>query len=459
MTTDASMDESVFGEMGVSPSLRSSAHDDKDQRKRHRSADENNLAVKGIFKSHKLDTSDNGDLKPTGETEEESPAESGPSEGRDGQLLQQEVERTSSDLDKAESDSSKNATVKDAKDTESDISSQSLVPNIEDGDKCIEKDNEADACQAEADTSTGMELKISSESKSSLHSQTSPAHSIRTPVTEDDPLGALVAELERGSTPADTSKLTTSTDSNVELLGSTSSEQNSEGSPKAVANRSNLLIELDAPFGGSSTPVKQSDDTHTNDSGIGDVKSSDSGGRLKIDSLTSSEASSPGSPIPEWKPVHQSQSDSQMDTGLPVTPSKGKSATLPAGMPASTYETPKRSPAKSGKPVSRNESFTGALQTAASGFFSKFRQLKDSMSTPSKGSMSSSPLPKPYEMEKHLYEEEEEKRSSSLDLISREGGHGHGDAPSQEETPPGVKNRVRMKAYSPFGRFHSVCVL
>ena len=150
----------------------------------------------------------------------------------------------------------------------------------------------------------------------------SPSHSIRTPVTENDPLGLL------------------NSDSNTSQADNTSdSTLTAATSPPVVADGDG---ELNRPLG---TSVPSDDAQSTNDSGIGDVggggaagsreklqKDSDEHKHSDSQSTTSSESSLSSPCSPGWKPVHASISDQQIDSkGPPTPPSKTKSATLPTG--------------------------------------------------------------------------------------------------------------------------------
>ena len=373
MTTDTSLDESVFG----GDHAYSKAADK--QRQRHSSED-----GKNIFRPRRLSAEfQEADIK---ETED--------------------------------SDSKRTTLIADTENTE-DVTDAAQTSG-------------ADSC---SDSKTDQASdSISDSQKLHTHStpNPSPSHSIRTPVTENDPLGLLSSDKAVDSTATSTATTTVP-----------SSEQ---------GNR----------------PTSE-DARSTNDSGFGDIGGT-AGSREKLpkaseeqksdcQSTTSSESNLSSPCSPGWKPVHTSLSDQQIDSKGPPTPplpSKSKSATLPTG------STPKSVLSRASS-LARNESFTGVLHTAASGFMSRFRQLKDSVvttQTPGKGpaaegSMgSNTSLPKAHETEKHLHDDDDQQQQPSQEANASM-------APAfevttfEERVPAGYKSRMKyqlQKTYSPFGK-------
>ena len=258
----------------------------------------------------------------------------------------------------------------------------------------------------------------------------SPGHIMRTPVTENDPLGLF-------NTPVDILSSSTPTESNtgLDLLNGTDTNNKINTESEKRSSRRNLQIELGKPFGGSSTPLKTD---NTNES-LECIHS-------PTNSFGSSNTSSPGSPPEPWSPLSQSQS---IPPQLPLsTETKQRAATLPQVERTKSVDS-------SRKPVSRSESFGSALRTAASMFSTKFTELKQSMGTPSKsdsGSTSSLTITKPEVAEEEkLIETDEDvllRKAGSLDQIPRPG---RGEVTSSSKAP--YRGHMAMGRYSPFGRF------
>lgn len=170
--------------------------------------------------------------------------------------------------------------------------------------------------------------------------------------------------------------------------------------------------------------------------------------------LDSDDTASPPS-SPDCKPLPQSQSDHRINASSTPPAVRAKAATLPAA---------------SSKVATRQETLTGVLHTAATGFMSRFRQLKDSVSTTLPGTKASNTsLPKAHEMDKHLNEEVTaaatltpatgEKRSSGSlqDLNRTTVASPIVEVTTYEEhMPSSYKNRMKQqlqKGYSPFGTY------
>ena len=294
-----------------------------------------------------------------------------------------------------------------------------------------------------------------------------PTHGVRTPVTENDPLGFFNQPTQ--STPADD---TVQTGSGISrnLLLSLGSEGNDSGiSSTASGNRSNLLIDIE-PFGGS--PKKSPAALFS--IGSSPERTAQSSKLTMSASVTSSDASSPGSPEP-WAPLPQSHSQSQFQTP-PSTPTSDikKASTLPSNLAklerTQSADIPtSMSASKRGKLVGRSDSFGfgSALRSAASMFSSKFNELKQTMVTPTKGegpagatTGSQTSLPKPHEMEKLLYEEEEDmmlRKAGSLDHLGRptglSGADDRADGASLDGHLDAVPKIRQQKGYTPFGEF------
>ena len=268
----------------------------------------------------------------------------------------------------------------------------------------------------------------------------SPVHSVRTPVTENDPLGLF----NLGIVPSDSQNST-----NAESIANTSMDANTSGynaDSTSRANRTNLLIDIE-PFSGTSTPI--CDRTRQNPFDSPDKKRSPSdGGR----SFTSSDSSSPTSPVKPWSPLNKSLSETDTQSKVDESETKTKSATLPANVSRDAMVTPPRRP----QPVTRSSSFGNALRSAASRFATKFTELKQNMGTPQKGEMgSNTSLPRAAESQtqKLLSEEEENmflKKAGSADEL---GTGDEVDSAALEEAM-GMKSRQRqMSRYTPFGEF------
>ena len=232
---------------------------------------------------------------------------------------------------------------------------------------------------------------------------TSPVHSIRVPVTDSEPLGVFSDPLLASSTVA--------TDSSHQ--GDASTSVDSDRSNASSTARRNLLIDLE-PFGS----------TVRTRSGAGcvgvegrELRKSNSTGRLQMESFSSSDTSSPGSPLEAWSPM---SSGPPPDSSVSLPPTT-RASTLPEKGRIGLIAMPPED-----KAVGRSESFSSALKSAASLFSSKFTELKQSMSTSTSATRGSSQSlsgrsAKLHETEKLLSESDEDRllaRASSNDCLS-----------------------------------------
>ena len=511
MTSQTSIDETLFGEFGLSHSLNFRTAHKELKRKRHKSAgdhvrrrralsfhDEVPEGVKQRNQSHDgiVETSACGDVKvaPQGHVTGTLPQ----LDGRQGEVLGviesdgsgervNKVEHTVVEENHQSSPCSSDSSIINTQPicTRTTDTGDTVPPDIvQDGTQTSGEMNESG--NISSDTLESEQLLDLDSSKSDSHmvvstdlpnvfsecdeqqtptssKTSSPSHSARTPVTENDPLGLFNEQKQLESTPCDPTTVTTA---GRIALGSFGSDANDSGVSSTMTqtsgNRSNLLIDLE-PF---SSPKKTPAPTFL-------VGSSPTKARLvKSESMTSSDASSPGSPAEAWAPLSQSQSQNQVgpSTSSPSTPTSDhikKVRTLPANLDHQTehsasVDTPP-SASKRGKPVGRSDSFgfSNALRSAASLFSTKFNEIKQSM-TPVKGEQmgSQTSLPKPHEMEKLLYEAEEDmllRKAGSLDQLGRNvtaptTGDDHADGASLDGHLDGTPRMRQQNRYTPFGQ-------
>lgn len=337
----------------------------------------------------------------------------------------------------------------------------------------------------DSDTTVFSDIQNDGQPKTSRNSSkpNSPAHVVRTPVTENDPLGLFMSPALQQSTPATAADtITTPSNGPRKMLFSVDSEANDSGVSSTIAqsfgNRSNLLIDLE-PF---SSPNKKSPAALFTIGNSPERDSEKAGGDASekpAKSISSSDASSPGSPE-AWAPLSQSQSQSQLQNATPEAPDVisteqlRKASTLPSNMDKKgelkhSVSVDKATPpsGKRGKPVSRAESFGfgSALKSAAHLFSTKFSELKQTMVTPTKGEGggSQASLPKPHEMEKVLYEQEEDmflRKAGSLDHLGRSGvltsGDDKADGASLDGHLDAAPKIRQQKGYTPFGESFNI---
>ncbi len=535
MTSQTSLDESLFGEFGLSHSLnftgvKTSQGNDIIRKKRHKSAGDpmrrralslqEELKMRHIsgeagiavvdMRRPKSDSEPvapisvkeivvNGEVNSKECDDTSQPLVNGEQSGEQSLLNESlDADRTADgeadisgieplpssselDLDQLESQtfSGQSSEVKDKEDV---VLSQDLL-SLKAALSPLDISTSTDTFDLKTDSSEMT--KESSESTSGTPKLLSPTHSIRTPVTENDPLGLFY-------TPTHTASISdTTASSGVDLLCMTpekklvgkdslldmSEDSGVSGTTTRSANRTNLLIDIE-PFSNTSTPVKQKsssssivdgDSSHTSPvilagtDGGGDgpsVKPQNTkvNGNKGVDSFSSSEASSPGSPAEAWAPISQSQVQSPVSTP----------AQKPAIQPAKTDPSGTRMAAKRGKPVTRGESFRSALTSmagfASKAFSSKMNDFKQSMTAPlppgstmEKTSQhgSTTSLPKAHEMEKLLYEEEEDalRKAGNTETSVRSDKENLSRGSSVENfAEPDGKTRPASR-YAPFSKY------
>ena len=312
-------------------------------------------------------------------------------------------------------------------------------------------------------------------------STSSPSHSVRTPVTENDPLGLF-------SSPMSSTTIQTSLSGTPDLLGLNDSKDSgiSTATSKS-ANRSNMLIDIEP----SRSPSK--DRLSSTDSALSTPKNHGAGDvdtrmytLLKTSSSTSSnETSSPGSLVGTWAPLSQSMSTpGDRGDGQPREEDTcHKACTLPANL-ENLENTPDNKPhggiqsSKRGKILARGESFRSVLSSTAkstasffsSRFSSKFAEIKQSMAPASNAKIESggtTKLPKAHEMDNNLVEDEARvekvlKKAGSEELLdtSRENYRNQSDSRSLDDnldgTPRKSRQTVVTKGYAGYGELLNI---
>ena len=332
------------------------------------------------------------------------------------------------------------------------------------------------------------DLKTPVARTSSVGSNTSsPAHSVRTPVTENDQLGLF-------SPPTSNAIIQSNLSGTPDLLGLNDSKDSGISTATSrSANRSNLLIDIE-PFRSPSKDRLSSTDSALSTpknicAGDGDTRTYT---LLKTSSsMSSNDMSSPGSPAGAWAPLSQSKSTpSERGDGLSQEEETfHRSSTSPAAL-EDLDKTPDNKPhsgtpsSKRGKMLARGESFRNALSSTAkstasflsSRFSSKFAEIKLSMSPASNNSLdkidvdSSTHLPKAHEMDKNLDEEDTKeekglKKAGSEELLDskREDLRNQGDTRSLDDTLDGTSSKSRQtaatKGYAGYGELLTMVTL
>ena len=252
-----------------------------------------------------------------------------------------------------------------------------------------------------------------SDDNSPNKSLTSPVHSIRTPVTENDPLGLFVPP-------------TLSTVASAPVLAGKLHEHLNHGvsngsldSPQTKVSSRDMLIDLQ-PFSNTSTPVRRL---------WADQDRAKSG-------LSSSGASSPGSPLESWSPLSSQTHGQPSLAGVgeigqanhTPTSARKKASTLPVmgAAPAlnlyGSQDAEHGTPRRTGKTPSRSESFGTAFRSVTSRMATKFTELKQTMGTPSKGQLGSSGSLHRSDRDRMITEEDEEshmRKAGSLDFLGQ----------------------------------------
>ena len=249
----------------------------------------------------------------------------------------------------------------------------------------------------------------STPSHSGSQMSLSPQHSIRTPVTENDPLGLFNLNSELSFTVSEPTKVS-------------SDSRTPKGTP-SKSNKYQLLLDLQ-PFS-SSTPTKEENGT---DSIIERTN-------ILSDATTTESSTDPGSPNSQepWSPLPKSQ----------VKPAVSKAATLPALERSSSVETAIRKT----KFLNRTGSFRGAIKSAAGILSNKLYEMKQNYTTPTKNDTGSSQsLPKSTDPDVMTEEENDEfmRKAESLDEL--------GDRLERSQSEDTGGSKSSLKGYMSFGR-------
>ena len=496
MTSQTTIDESVFGNLGLSRSLKTSESDSEKLRRRHKSTSDIGLRRAATLQEydaklrHQSSDMDNLHLsnalsakvskemeqeKSGGESSEKTnsrlsgasvkPGHSTiPESGQEAGSVRKVIEGVPRTSGKGDGDSltrrSMGLDLKDKSEPNFE-SSVSVSKHLLDMSPTRMEPVRALA-KKPVDIFSDLEnLKTPVTRTSSLGSNTSsPSHSVRTPVTENDPLGLF--------SPPSNATIQTSLSGMPDLLGLNDSKDSGISTATSrSANRSNLLIDIE-PFRSPSKDRLSSTDSALSTpknigAGDGDTRTYT---LLKTSSsMSSNDTSSPGSPAGAWAPLSQSQS-------TPSERGDGQSReeeTVQKSSLESLDKTPDNKPhsgtpsSKRGKMLARGESFRHALSSTAkttasflsSRFSSKFAEIKQSMSPASNNSLdkidsdNSTDLPKAHEMDKNLEEDDTKeekgmKKAGSEELLDkRENFRNQGDTRSLDDTLDGTPNKSR----------------
>ena len=292
---------------------------------------------------------------------------------------------------------------------------------------------------------------------SSGSNTSSPSRSVRTPVTENDPLGLFHSPAKSAAAPSSVSGV-------PDLLGL----NDTKASLSPGTKRNNLLIDVE-PFRSPSNGSPSKDA-----SGAGDANSTRTYTLLNTSPGASSHTttSSPGSPPAAWAPLSQSQTLPAAAAGGrgdgPPAPGPGdelhKSSTSPASLDhlEKGVATPGTPSSKRGRMIARGESFRNALSSTAkstasffsSKFTSKLVEFKQTMSTTSDGSIErldseGGDLPKAHEMDKNLMDEDGKalKKAGSEEILdAKENFRNQSDSRSLDDTLDGTPSKSRPPA-------------
>ncbi len=501
MTSQTTIDDSVFSDMNLSRSLNmksSQSPKESEKRRRHKSADMKKKGVPGqeedseesrprhqsgdmdhLQLSNALSAKVSKELEAEGKGSQKNAKLSGPSmKPGHSTILENGMEgenRTSGGGDgKPRTPVARNLFDLDNKDTSQNVSpivtkEPATPPNLLDLSpkaepvRAITKGSQDIFSDLEEMKKTSLTRTCSVGSASSNTS--SPSHSVRTPVTENDPLGLF-------SPP-----LTSNVSGTPDLLGLNDSKDSgiSTATGRSAANRSNLLIDVEpfsSPGKGRLSSVDSAIDTPKMH-GAGDADKTRTYTLLKTSpSASSNDTSSPGSPAEAWAPLSQTQKTHSVDelgevkktdhedvkqksSTLPATAAEqGLAGKPPAGSPATAH--------RRGKLSARSESFRNALSSTAkstasffsSRFSSKFAELKHSMSPGSTNSLdksdesgSQTSLAK----NESIAEEESETPRSSLKKVgseelldNKESHRNQADSRSLDDTLDGTPSKARQ---------------
>ena len=290
------------------------------------------------------------------------------------------------------------------------------------------------------DGSTDTDAMLDTPEKSSLSASNpplSPSHSVRTPVTENDPLGLFVSP----------QPITGQGDSgpNLESLLGSSHESSGGDAPSGSSDRANLLLDL--PFSNTSTPVKMrrsvSDTTGASSDPTLSPDHPPSSPMGRAASLDTSESESPGSPE-AWQPLSNTQPGPTTDDPDDTADSK-------------RLDTPSRR-----KLAGRSESFSRAYKSAASlasKAFTASRALGSKLSntmTPGKPSGGTASTVGRHTISpdsgKPLLEQDEDALSenSSSPEKAPQGGT---DTPRGDDDTDANGRKISMRGYTPLSKY------
>ena len=513
MTSQTKMDESVFGDLGLSRSLKSTETESEKLRRRHKSTSDIGLKRAATLQEYDIkvrhQSSDMDHLQLSGALAAKVSKEMEQDKNNEGS----EKSRLSGSYVKPG-----HSTILETNETanKTDILRTSNKDGIDSLTRPLMGLNLKQKSEPSSDTSSTTthlldmspkrmepvralakkpddifsdieDLKTPVARTSSLGSNTSsPAHSVRTPVTENDPLGLF-------SPPVSSDSHQTSLSGMPDLLGLNDSKDSGISTATSrSANRSNLLIDIE-PFRSPSKDRLSSTDSALStpkNLGAGDGDTRTYTLIKTSSSMSSNDTSSPGSPAGAWAPLSQSQStpsergDAQK---MGEEETLHKSSTSPACL-ENPEKTPDNKPhvgppsSKRGKMLARGESFRNALSSTAkstasffsSRFSSKFAEIKQSMSPASNNSLdkidsdSVGNLPKEeQEMERNLDEDKGKegrslKKAGSEELLdsNKENLRNQGDTRSLDDTldgTPKTKQTASNKGYAGYGELTGTC--
>ena len=295
-----------------------------------------------------------------------------------------------------------------------------------------ETNNKGDLSAVSAATSTSS-LSSTSSANHAKTSPASPSHSLRTPVTENDPLGLFTIY---NSTPAPTDSASTTltfsqNHSNTDLLlnltspvasnlnshiaDSRGSSQTTTPTPTSAASsssRRNLFIDME-PFSGLLTRTRDSPARRK----AATLPAKLSNGSDPREPRVSADSSPSDCSSPEaWSPLSESASAQKL-SGAALDKSQEDIADS-GSLSGSTGNMKTSTPVR--RLVARSESFHNVLKSAATVFATKFSEIKQqvsTISTPSKTGSNQS-LQKSIESERLLSEEDEDLLNSRGQILT-----------------------------------------
>ena len=356
MTSQTSIDEGMFGDLGLSRSLKSTENETEKMHRRHKSASDIGLKRAATLQEYDIKlrhhSSDIDHLQLSealsAKISKEIEQNNKDSEGADknnrlsGSLMKpghSTILEASETVNKTESQRSANKEdidslarplmgldLKDKSSPSSDPSSSQTTHLLDLSPKRMEPVR-ALAKKPEDIFSDIEDLKTPVARTSSLGSNSSsPAHSVRTPVTENDPLGLFNPPISSGTTQQ------TILSGVPDLLGLNDSKDSGISTATSrSANRSNLLIDIE-PFRSPSKDRLGSTDSALStpkNLGAGDADTRTYTLIKTSSSMSSNDTSSPGSPVKAWAPLSQSHS-TPSESGDAPTHREDELSTSPA---------------------------------------------------------------------------------------------------------------------------------